>query len=175
MMPKENLRKADIITSIFLIALGVAVIVYALGIPQTGTFGGVTNAWYVSPAIFPYMIGGLLIGASLIILARAIKEGGLAGIVGHYRRALAALPADRTAHRIWVIWIVMGVYIFAFFGKVNFYAGAVLFLFLFTALFHRDTQGRCTPGTVALSLAVAVVVACGTGFLFKHGLLVPLP
>lgn len=174
-MPKDKLRKADVVTSLVLIALGVVVILYTTTMPQGGTFGGVINVWYVSPAVFPYLLGFLLICASTVILVRAIKEGGHVGIFGYYLKAVVALPKNPTVHRIWAIWIVVGVYIFGLFGRFNFYAVSAGFLVTFMLLFYRETDGRCSARTVVISLALGILFSVVTGFLFSRYLLVPLP
>ena len=50
MLDQNNLRKADVVTGICLVLLSIVVIIGALQMPIGGTYGGVDNPWYASPA-----------------------------------------------------------------------------------------------------------------------------
>ncbi|UOM35680.1 tripartite tricarboxylate transporter TctB family protein [Acuticoccus sp. I52.16.1] len=70
----SRLRKADVWTGIVLAAVAVAMIAQALTFPLEGTYAGVKNAWYVSPALFPLMIGALMLVLSIGLLVRALRD-----------------------------------------------------------------------------------------------------
>ena len=56
-MNKENLRKADLVTSVLIFVFGAWVLWMAFKMPMKDSFGGVMNVWYVSPALFPIFVG----------------------------------------------------------------------------------------------------------------------
>lgn len=81
-MDKDQLRKADFKTGVFLIAfcLWYLVITFAF-MPFKETYGGVENVWYVSPWIFPAVILTLLLLLSLVLTINAILSRGLSDVI----------------------------------------------------------------------------------------------
>lgn len=174
-MPKEKLRKADIVAGICLILLGLGVVYGATRMPMKGTYGGVTNVWYVSPAILPILIGVLLVIFSAGILLRAIKDGGHKDIIGYFGTKAKGLPKNAEVHRILIIWAWSSVYIFILLGRINFYLASFIYLGPLMLIFYR-------PGGASLRLKhfVFVLVLCAVlpivvGYLFNRYLFVPLP
>lgn len=176
MMPVEKRRKADVVTSICLMALGSAVIYGAADMPLSGSYGGVTNVWYVSPAVFPFLVGGLLIGFSLIVLSRAVREGGLDNLAGFFADKARGLPRNVEVQRILLIWLTIGVYVFLLFGRIDFYLAGALFLLAFMGMFYRPPQGtRFGFRHILLIVGLSVLVPVVTGYVFSTHLFVPLP
>ena len=175
MMPKEKLRKADIIASVCFIGLGASVIAGGLRMPIGGSYGGVENAWYVSPAVLPLLLGTLLIVCALSVLARAIKEGGHRGFFRFFAGKFRTLPANAEVHRIWMILLILGTFIFLLLGRLDFYVAGMLFLATFMLLFYRPRSGRLERQHVLLILGLSVVLPLITGYTFSKYLLVPLP
>lgn len=175
MMPKEKLRKADVLAAVGFIALGGVVIAGALQMPMGGTYGGVRNPWWASPAMFPLMIGTLLILCSLIVLGRALAEGGHRGLIGFFGQRLRGLPRNVEVHRLVLAAALMGFYVFALFGRIDFYIASSLFLIAFMACFYRPGGGIFAPRRWLVILAVGALMPVVTGYLFRTYLLVPLP
>ena len=175
MMPEEKLRKADIITGVCLILLGLAVLFGASRMPMTGTYGGVKNVWYVSPAVLPILIGILIIVFSIGILIRAVKRGGHKGIVRYFSEKASGLTKNAEVRRIFIIWIWSSVYIFGLLGRIDFYLASFLYLGPFMMFFYRP-GGRSLQTKHYISIAfLGLVVPLGVGYLFNKYLLVPLP
>ena len=63
------LRKADFWTSLVLLALAAGMLVETLTYPLEGSYAGVRNAWYVSPALLP-----LIVALTLIVLSGPIAD-----------------------------------------------------------------------------------------------------
>ena len=76
MIDKNKLRGSDLITGGIFAALGVLIIILALQMPLTDSFGGVQSQWYVSPALLPLIIGACMILISIAIIVHALKNGG---------------------------------------------------------------------------------------------------
>ena len=175
MMPEEKLRKADIITGICLILLGLAVLYGASRMPMSGTYGGVTNVWYVSPGILPILIGTLIIIFSIGILIRAMRRGGHKDIVRYFSEKARGLLQNPEVRRIFMIWIWSSVYIFGSLGRINFYLASFLYLCPFMMLFYRP-DGRSLRIKHYVSIVfLSLVLPLGVGYLFNKYLLVPLP
>ena len=203
MLPKETLRKADVVTAIVLIALGAAVVVGASQMPMRGTYGGVVSTWYVSPAVFPLIVGGGLIVLAAIILVRAIREGGLEGLGGFIRRGLRGIFVKRTVRRGLATWLWIGVYIAMLalhpFGwvrgglrrltfmrsgltrfclqaeGVNYVISSFLFLLVFMLMFYRPKDRRPGWKRVMLLAGLSAVMSFLMGYVFSEHLAVPLP
>ncbi|MBW1699997.1 MAG: tripartite tricarboxylate transporter TctB family protein [Deltaproteobacteria bacterium] len=175
MMPEEKLRKADIVTSICLIFLGLAVLYGASQMPMKGTYGGVTNVWYVSPAVLPILIGVLVIVFSAGILIRAIKFGGHKNIIPYFSKKLEQLPRNIEALRITIIWILSSIYIFGLLGRTNFYLAGFLYLCPFMLLFYRPRGNSLKMKHASLISLICILLPIVIGYLFNKYLYVPLP
>ncbi len=81
-MNTERLRRADFKTGIILVAacLWLMGVTFAF-MPFRETYGGVENAWYVSPWIFPAVVLTLLLVVSLVLTVNAALRGGHLDVV----------------------------------------------------------------------------------------------
>src|SRR6056297_3549243 len=83
----KDLRIQDFVTSIVLFIFGLFIIIGAAQMPVSSSYGGVKNVWYVSPALFPFIIGGSMLVLSILLAVVAVKEVGMESIikrVGHF-------------------------------------------------------------------------------------------
>lgn len=81
-MDKDNLRKADFKTGVFLITFCLWFLpVTFLFMPFKETYGGVENVWYVSPWIFPAVILTLLLLLSGTLTVNAILRQGMRDVI----------------------------------------------------------------------------------------------
>jgi len=175
MMPEEKLRKADIVTAICLILLGLAVLYGASQMPMKGTYGGVTNVWYVSPAVLPILIGTLIIVFSIGVLIRAVKRGGHKEIIQYFLEKAKGLSKNIEVYRILTIWILSSIYIFILLGKINFFLASFLYLCPFMLLFYRPGGASLKVKHTAFIIFLCAIIPLGIGYLFNKYLLVPLP
>lgn len=175
MMPPEKLRKADLVTAGVLIVLGLSVVVKALRMPYGGTYGGVNNAWYVSPAMFPLFVGTLLILCSIGVAVHAIREGGHRGFLAFWKERVRGLPRNAAVGRMALVCAWTAVLVFGAMGRINFYVAGFLYLFVFMLLFHRPAEGKPYWRSVCVGLVVSLFASSVTIFLFERYLLVPFP
>ena len=61
MLENEKLRQADIFAGIVISLFGLWVISQAMQMPMKDSWGGVQNVWFVSPALFPLFVGGVIV------------------------------------------------------------------------------------------------------------------
>ncbi|MEO0793844.1 MAG: hypothetical protein AAFX93_01705 [Verrucomicrobiota bacterium] len=67
---QQSPRK-DFISGLILSLFSVYVLIQGAQYPLTGAYGGVDNAWYVSPALMPLFIGLVLLILSLFLMGKA--------------------------------------------------------------------------------------------------------
>ncbi|OPZ20922.1 MAG: Tripartite tricarboxylate transporter TctB family protein [candidate division BRC1 bacterium ADurb.BinA364] len=178
MLPPEKMRKADLLAAPLLIALGVVVIARSAQMPFGGQYGGVDNPWYASPAIFPLLVGFLLIVCSAIVAAHALREGGHRGFWLFWRERIRRAGSDAGLFRIAFILAWIAVYVFGMAGRLDFYWASGIFLFVFMAVFHRASPGasrlrKCL--NLAWLLALGAGLSFATCYMFETYLQVPLP
>jgi hypothetical protein len=172
---KQKLRKADFLFSLVLIAFGIVVIVAAAGMPWTSTQKGVSSSWYLSPGLFPALLGLLLIVFSLNVLRNAIVEGGHRDLARFIADAIGAAPRSRRLHRVLLVILIIGAYVFGLLKNVNYFVASSAYLFVFMLLFHTRREGVSTTRNALVLLAVAVGVPLVIGYIFSTYLNVPLP
>jgi hypothetical protein len=161
-MPQASvppLRKADFWSSLVLIAVSAAMLLQALTFPLRGTYAGVRNVWYVSPALFPLIVSATLVLLGLGLLARSVRAGGAAAAL-HDLRHPAAERFVRTSAAFWIIGGAIGAYVYGFIPYVEFVAATALFLLCFTCGFHlADTRAAGT--LLAALIAGGLVLLAG--------------
>ncbi len=175
MMPEEKLRKADVVTAFCLIALGVIVIIASLQIPFGGSYGGVKNNWYVSPAAFPLILGVLIISSSMNVLIHAAKKGGFNQLFAYFKAKFKLLPQNTEAKRVFLVVLLIAFYVFALFDRLDFYLASFIFLATFMLTFYRPGGVFPRVPHLIMLLLLSAIIPLVTGYIFRHYLLVSLP
>ncbi len=181
MLKGKSLRRADIVSGVVFVLLGIAVLIGASRMPIGGTYGGVDNPWYASPAAFPFLIGGLFVLCGLSVATNGIRKVGIAGLLGACKRAAQRSVREPTNRRgLSVLGLLCGYYILLrarWLGEpaLSYTVSSSLFLVCFALLFFRP-QNRFPKlwqsGAIVLgALAIAALVA----HIFSERLGVPLP
>ncbi|MBN9438811.1 tripartite tricarboxylate transporter TctB family protein [Bosea sp. (in: a-proteobacteria)] len=175
MLPRKSLRRADVAMSTGMILLGASVIYAASGMPWQSTLTGGSAQWYLSPGLFPAVVGALLIAFSLRVLIIAIKEGGTEELVPATIAWLRCIGGNHRLHRAALAVGLMAAYIFLGIGRVPFLAASGIFLFVAIALFWwREAEGGLLR-TVLITAAIAIGVPLLLSTLFTTFLYVPMP
>jgi hypothetical protein len=137
MLEKSKLRGADLITSILLILFGSWILYHAFHMPMKDTYGGVTNVWYVSPALFPLFIGFGIILLSLNILVHALKNGGFQSFknsIQNYGR----IHLSEKGYRFLGILVPLLSLVYMNLPRIDFFLSIVLFLIFIIPVFYFD-------------------------------------
>ncbi len=144
MLEKEKLRKADIFSGGIIFLFGLWVISQALKMPMKDSWGGVQNVWFVSPALFPLFVGGMitLLGAFLIRIA--LKEIGLQA-VGRVLQWLISPELARflkfpSNFRFYAIAVLFFSLVYLNIPRIDFFLCSVLFLVAFISMFYFDND-----------------------------------
>lgn len=139
-MDKTKLRGLDIISGLVFVLFALFGFVETFQMPMTETYGGVSNVWYVSPALFPLIVnsGILILGAGLVLFA--IREGGVAYLRASYAEIIASKftgIADQH-QKFAVILLFFCGQIYVFMPSIDFYLSMVLFILTFVSAFYFE-------------------------------------
>lgn len=173
MMPKDKLRRADVVTATLLILLSLSVLIGASRMPLRGTYGGVVNVWYVSPAAMPFVIGGGLLAMSIALLLKALGEGGHRGLVAFFAARFRALPSNRPVHRMAGVAALLVIYVYGLIGRMDYFVASSLYLCAFMGVYAHRQAAHWRHWTTLLLLGIGIPLA--VGYAFREFLLVPLP
>lgn len=146
MMEKEQLRRADFVTSILLILFGGWVLLQAFQMPMKDTYGGVRNVWYVSPALLPILVGSAIAVLGTVLLIHSIRTGGAGQVVEgvrHFRPGLSDAGL-----RFLAILLALTSFVFLFIPRIDFFLSIALFLLYFVAAFFFDDTALLKKATL---------------------------
>jgi len=162
MMETKKLRQADFFTSIILMLFGAWVLFEAFKMPMRGTYGGVKNAWYVSPALLPLIIGCFILILGFVLLLFSIREGGARDAIASLKKVRIGLSEANQRFLAIVIAFVALVYLYV--PRVDFFLSIWLFLSYFTISFYFDDQTRLVKMTVLYTgIAIFFLLLFATG------------
>ncbi len=163
MLQEKKLRKADFVTSIVLFAFGVWVLFQAFRMPMRDTYGGVRNVWYVSPALFPLVVG---IGISILstaLLVHSIRTGGAVDAL-HGIRTFAPKLTEAGVRFIAVL-VAISTFVYVLIPRVDFVLSIALFLSFFVHAFSFEDYAVLKVSLVIYSVVcLAILILFWTGF-----------
>jgi putative tricarboxylic transport membrane protein len=138
-MEKIELRKKDYLTSLILVAFGLFVIFYTLfTMPMKDSFSGVVNVWYVSPGLFPLCIGAFIAQGGLVLMARAMRDGG----ARKFWQDFSAGKKESSGKTLRLLAILLPIFSYVYLNipRVDFFLSTIFCLIVFTTLFYFDRQ-----------------------------------
>jgi hypothetical protein len=142
MMDKENLRKADGFTGAAIVLFGAWVISRAVRMPMKDSWGGVQNVWFVSPALFPLFVGGMIVLLGLILIRTALKEAGRDGfssaLAWVFSAGFAGYLASEATLRFYALVLLLVSFVYLYIPAVDFFVCTVQFLTVFIMMFLFD-------------------------------------
>jgi hypothetical protein len=139
-MDKIEMRKKDFVTSILLIGFGVWMILYTLTrIPMKDSWGGVMNVWFVSPGLFPVCLGVLTILMGVILLQRAIKDGGARKFIDDFSKRKKESTGKTL--RLLAILLVIFVYVYLLIPRIDYFLSTLVCLMVFISFFYLEGPG----------------------------------
>ncbi|WP_426415206.1 tripartite tricarboxylate transporter TctB family protein [Aestuariirhabdus sp. LZHN29] len=136
----RELRLADLRTAIILLILAIAILAEASTFPMTDSWGGVENVWYVSPALFPLVIGCLLLILAMVLLVTAYRSLISLDSTGFHWKTLipAVLPiSPRGRDTLFIIGLLI-FYVYLLIPAVDFFLATTLFQATLTIRFLFD-------------------------------------
>lgn len=171
-MKESNMPRADFITSMVLIVVGVAAVWNSLEMPRYEDQGG---TFLDSPGIVPAILGILLIALSLVVLIRAIvRKGYRLGISG---KAAGGVLKDTMTVRM-LVTIAFGVVYGLFLLRwLHFIPSTLIFVFVFIVVFEYDLKRPLAAQWKVPVFATAISIATTAAVygVFQYLFLVNLP
>jgi len=142
MMDKDKMRKADIYSGAAICLFGLWIILQALKMPMKDSWGGVQNVWYVSPAIFPLVVGSMIMLLGALLCRTALKMVGFKAFGETVRwllsKALLQFLNSTPNLRFYTIVVLFLSFVFLTIPRIDFFISAVLFLVVFITSFYFD-------------------------------------
>lgn len=142
MMDNDKLRKADIFSGGIIMLFGLWIVYQATQMPMKGSWGGVQNVWYVSPALFPLFVGAMIALLGALLIRIALKTAGLQGLTDtlHWLGSTALIHFLRTPalFRFYAMIVLFFSFVFLNIPRIDFFLCAILFLIVFITMFYFD-------------------------------------
>ena len=142
MLETEKLRKADIFSGVIISLFGLWIISQAMKMPMKDSWGGVQNVWFVSPALFPLFVGGVIVLLGMGLTVHALKIVGVAGLTNTLAwlksRDLIRFLKTNAMMRFHAIVILLFSFVFLNVPRIDFFIASVLFLSAFISMFYLD-------------------------------------
>lgn len=162
--------RADLLTAIVLVALGLLVFYLSWTMPRL-------ENRHVHPAtipgLVPMLLAVVLTICGFLLLWRSARIQAPGGW-----RGLASLFATRQALRVWVILGLAFIHTLVLVGWLPFWAAAMLFIFAFIMIFETwlaDAPPKSLLSTLAWAIGIAVAGGGGIFYVFERIFLVRLP
>ena len=142
MIEKDKLRKTDIFSGAVIFLFGLWVISQALKMPMKGSWGGVQNVWFVSPALFPLFVGGMISILGFFLARTGIKAVGWAELAGELRwlasSELVRHLRSAGVFRFYAMAVLLFAFVFLNLPRIDFFLCSILFLAAFITMFYFD-------------------------------------
>lgn len=142
MLNKEDLRKADFFTGLLFFAFGLFMISQAVQMPMKDSWGGVESVWYVSPALFPLIVGSIISLLGLILTVKSYLEIGGKGCLAvieniFSKNGYESLTSD-SSFRFYMVCSLFLFFVFLYVPRVDFIICSIFFLLVFITSFYFD-------------------------------------
>lgn len=158
----KELRRADFITSVLLIIFSLWVLYEAFKMPMKDTYGGVQNVWYVSPALFPLIIGIFIMLLGITLLCNSIRTGGAKYFIDTTKKFSIRhiFILSSSGIRFLAILIALFSLIYLHIPRMDFFITVALFLFFMISIFYFDQsnlQKKLTVFYFAGNIVFAII------------------
>jgi hypothetical protein len=142
MLKKEKLRKADVYSGIIIFLFGAWIVWQASKMPMKDSWGGVQNVWFVSPALFPLFVGGMIMLLGLLLVRTALKTIGLKAFGNTlqwlFSKDLFQFLNSISNLRFYAIAALFLALVYLYIPRIDFFLSAFLFLSVFITMFYFD-------------------------------------
>jgi len=135
-MKKRELRRADFITSVLLLAFSAWILIETFKMPAKDTYSGVQNVWYVSPALFPLIISIFIIILGTVLLVHSIQSDG----ASYFFSSISKRTKFASEKNIRFLSILLALFslIYLNIPRIDFFISTALFLIFIISAFYFD-------------------------------------
>lgn len=159
-MDKKTLRSADVLTSIILIAAGIWISIYSIGLSAE-----TTDPFLTSSGFLPLVGGVLLIVMSIAMLVNGLREGGSLKLFAPQKVWNAIIStAGRNTLFIYA-WIA--IYVFVLMRILPYFLSTLIFTVIFSTRYYKKN----TLTAILVSVIATLVITAMFGGVAK----IPLP
>ena len=168
-MKPTSLVKADFVSALVLLALGVGTVFESWRMPRLEERG---IQPYTIPGLVPGLLGVVLLILGIVLLVRASRAGGWQLFGGDPNPARGIV-----AKRVAVVLVLTFVYAVGLVGHISYEIATGLFVFAFIAAFEWQPGEALAPRLRHLASAAfqAILVAVVVALVFERIFLVRLP
>jgi hypothetical protein len=140
MLEKDKLRKADVYSGAVVFLFGLWVVGQAFEMPMKDSWGGVMNVWYVSPALMPLFIGGIIMLLGAMLCRISLKAIGWPAFKDSLRwlasPELVGLLKSDPVMRFYAVAVLFLTLVYLNLPRIDFFLCAVLFMTAFITMFY---------------------------------------
>lgn len=164
--PQTNAAaRKDFISGFVLALFAIWVLWQSSRYPIEGDYGGVTNAWYVSPALMPIFIGFCILVLSGLQMFKSASHLGWATVAGKSFWSVGILDdSQRSKLQIIVLFVL---YVIGLIPNADFMIASWLFLCCLTCRFYLDDA-------TALNRQLFIMISAASMIAFIMGLTLSL-
>ncbi len=178
MIETDKLRKADVFSGTAILSLGLFIIYQAFQMPMKDSYAGVQNVWYVSPALFPLLVGSILALLGLLLVKTAVSSVGKDGVISVFKYLGSSDFSDflklPVTVRYYGIVINLLVFVFLLIPNIDFFVASILFMLTFFFMFYCGSdQDLVQLIFLILGAALALGVYLFSGLAENVNALVP--
>lgn len=156
-MDKTKIRGTDLICGSLFLLLGIYILVAAFQMPLRGSFAGVINVWYVSPALFPIIIGIGMILLAIGILRHALKEGGIQQLKQIIEERKKTPILNEKSIRFASILLPLLTMVYVNLTRMDFFFAVALFLSFTIPVFYYNSLPIMKKMLLLYSCAMALI------------------
>lgn len=138
--------------------------------PMKDSWGGVQNVWFVSPALFPLIVGGMLSLLGVILIIIALKSAGVEGL----REVFAFLGSSEffqflkqpLSVRFYGIVFNLISFVFLMVPRIDFFPTAIFFLLICFFMFYFGDHNHLLKifgFTVVMNVLLLLYFLLGVG------------
>jgi hypothetical protein len=171
-MKESSMPRADFVTSVILIAFGIATLIISLQMPRFEEQG--VNPYSV-PGIVPGFLGVVIAFLGIVLFIRSIiRKGYELGLTGQtVKEFFTAESTKRFALTI----LISVIYALVLLGRILYSVATALYMFTFIFIFEYEWKKPFIQQwqRVLIALVIAVLVSAGVTTVFQYLFLVNLP
>jgi hypothetical protein len=171
-MKQSEMNKADFLTSLVLVAFGLAVVILSVQMPR---FESRNANPYSVPGIVPGLLGIVIGVLGLVLLIRSVRSGGYRLNLRGF--SLTAYLADEATKRMVVTIAICLFYAFVMIGRIPYLPATIIFIAMFVITFEyrRVDPVETRVRTVLFALLLAGISGGVIWAVFRYLFLVSLP